>query len=359
MAAGEGQEHRMTLDGPMSMPPQWAEALLRLLLKRRDRESVSGDLLEQYRDTIVPERGKGADAWYVRQVGWVLWRAASPWAALIAATLTIRGAVDMFLPSHYTAGVVHPRSMIMTNTLLATWVGCGAWNAWRSGRLRSGIFVTFAAASLGALFSTAASLMLLALWHGPQTMAAINGSGGVDEMWGIPLMLIPIGTIWGTVGALAGKGVAVRTDSTLHATWVWAVLLTMAVLARDTLDWRVAPTQDAYARSVVSTWIAVAIFVASGAVTGWRSRSIVGSARAGMTTGILAAVAIDLVTLIQLAIRHDAHTMQMIAASGGLGEAFLLPFAVAVIGTVLAAAGGLFGGLASWSRERFSANLPR
>jgi len=36
------------------------------------------------------------------------------------ATLTSRGAVDMFVPSHYTAGVLHPRSMIMTNTLLAT-----------------------------------------------------------------------------------------------------------------------------------------------------------------------------------------------------------------------------------------------
>jgi len=102
--------------------------------------------------------------------------------------------------------------------------------------------------------------------------------------------------------------------------------------------------------------MAVAIFVVSGAVASWRSRSILASARAGMSTGILAAVSIDAVILIQLVIRLDAHTMQMIAASGGLSEAFLLPFVVAVPGTVLAATGGLVGSLVLWSKERLSPN---
>ena len=73
----------MTFDRPMSMPPRWAEALLRMLLKARDRESVSGDVLQQYRDTIVPEQAKRANAWYMRQVAWLLWRAAWPLAAMI------------------------------------------------------------------------------------------------------------------------------------------------------------------------------------------------------------------------------------------------------------------------------------
>jgi len=38
-------------------PPRWAEALLRAFLKPGDFESVSGDLLEQYRDSIYPARG--------------------------------------------------------------------------------------------------------------------------------------------------------------------------------------------------------------------------------------------------------------------------------------------------------------
>ena len=44
-------------------PPRWAEAILRVLLKPHDRETVSGDLLEEYRDTIVPTRGRAADLW--------------------------------------------------------------------------------------------------------------------------------------------------------------------------------------------------------------------------------------------------------------------------------------------------------
>jgi len=50
VAAGQGQEHRMTMDRPAAQPPRWAEATLRLLLKPEDRDSVSGDLLEEYRD---------------------------------------------------------------------------------------------------------------------------------------------------------------------------------------------------------------------------------------------------------------------------------------------------------------------
>lgn len=50
-------------------PPAWAEALLRRLLKARNRETISGDLLEEYREVILPLRGAGrAWMWYVRQV---------------------------------------------------------------------------------------------------------------------------------------------------------------------------------------------------------------------------------------------------------------------------------------------------
>jgi hypothetical protein len=50
-------------------PPRWADALLRSFLKYDEIETVSGDLLEVYRDSIRPQRGRWrADLWYVRQV---------------------------------------------------------------------------------------------------------------------------------------------------------------------------------------------------------------------------------------------------------------------------------------------------
>ena len=49
-------------------PPRWVEYLLRVFLKSRDRESILGDLLEEYREVALPTRGRfRAQLWYVRQ----------------------------------------------------------------------------------------------------------------------------------------------------------------------------------------------------------------------------------------------------------------------------------------------------
>jgi len=79
-------------------PPRWAEAILRVLLKPRQRESVSGDLLEEYRDTIVPARGHAADWWYVRQVMSYLLRASWAWGLLMGAALVFRYLLDTLAP---------------------------------------------------------------------------------------------------------------------------------------------------------------------------------------------------------------------------------------------------------------------
>jgi hypothetical protein len=55
-------------------PPRWADALLRISLNPQEAETESGDLLEAYRDSIYPLRGRWrANLWYVRQIlGYVL-----------------------------------------------------------------------------------------------------------------------------------------------------------------------------------------------------------------------------------------------------------------------------------------------
>ena len=57
-------------------PPQWADGLLHLFLEPDRAETESGDLLEAYRDSIRPQRGRWrADFWFVRQVAGYLVRA--------------------------------------------------------------------------------------------------------------------------------------------------------------------------------------------------------------------------------------------------------------------------------------------
>ena len=55
--------------GGSPRPPVWAETALRCLLPPRNRDTVSGDLLEEYREVVVPGRGVvRANLWYLRQV---------------------------------------------------------------------------------------------------------------------------------------------------------------------------------------------------------------------------------------------------------------------------------------------------
>jgi hypothetical protein len=50
-------------------PPRWAEALLMRLLNPNEREAISGDLLEEYREERLPATGRvRAGFWYLRQV---------------------------------------------------------------------------------------------------------------------------------------------------------------------------------------------------------------------------------------------------------------------------------------------------
>ena len=199
----------MTIDRRTTLPPRWAESLLRLLLSPKDSESVSGDLLEEYRESIVPALGASANRWYARQVGWYVLHATWPWAALVGGILVGRYLLDTLAPTHYSPGVRHPRSTIMSWALIATYAAGGCWHAWRTGQLRAGVIAAFVTAALGGALSSLGTVLCLAVWHDPETWRAIQGSGGIDEaLWGVPLMLVPVGSIVGTVGATVGRTAA-------------------------------------------------------------------------------------------------------------------------------------------------------
>lgn len=186
-------------------PPQWAEAILRLLLKPEDRESVSGDLLEEYRDTIVPALGSAADRWYVRQVGSFLLRTSWAWGAVVGAALVIRYLFDTLVPvTDY-----RMRARTLTYAIMAACLLAGFSAAWRTRCIRAGVLISFSAATLGALFSIVGAAVMLAIWHDPATLDEWRSSGGLDEAFiDVPLKVIAIGAAMGIAGALLGKGVA-------------------------------------------------------------------------------------------------------------------------------------------------------
>jgi hypothetical protein len=73
----------------MPHPPEVAELILRGLLPLDMRETVSGDLLEEYRESRVPAVGEfRADLWYWRQVGG-MWLRAYWWLVVSAVLLHV------------------------------------------------------------------------------------------------------------------------------------------------------------------------------------------------------------------------------------------------------------------------------
>ena len=94
----------------------------------------------------------------------------------------------------------------MSYALIATFALGSGWQAWRSGDLRSGVLVALATAVFGGALSAAGTVACLAIWHDPETLQAVQGSGGLAEaLWGVPLLLVPIGLIAGATGAVAGR----------------------------------------------------------------------------------------------------------------------------------------------------------
>jgi hypothetical protein len=194
----------MTQDRPTVLPPRWADATLRLLLRPEDRESVSGDLLEEYRDTIVPARGRRADLWYVGQVAWFLWRASWMWGAAVGGALLVRYLFDTLAPVTNYAD----RSALLSQTIMAAFGAAAGWNTWKTNQIRTGLLVALAAAVIGGVLSSAGSGVLLAIWHDPATLREWHNSGGLDEAFvGVPLLLIPISLVSGIAGAVFAKGV--------------------------------------------------------------------------------------------------------------------------------------------------------
>lgn len=175
-------------------PPEWCEFVLWLFLKPEDRDSVSGDLLEGYRETILAGRDRAAaDRWYLRQMAGFLWRSTWAWAATIAALGLGRGTLDALVPP---AGFYRP-SVVTDGLLIAVFVVIGFRAAWR-GRPLAGSVPESLANSVASVISTqimanlmifAGHLVFLGIRHDTQTLTAIERSGGFGEMFFLPVVV--------------------------------------------------------------------------------------------------------------------------------------------------------------------------
>jgi hypothetical protein len=188
-------------------PPDWAEALLRVALEPRNFDAVSGDLLEEYRESILSVRGQlRADRWYAFEVFGYVFRSARLWAALFGSAFVARTALDWLVPTDD----FHTRAAVSTYLGAGILLAAGFWAAKRVGSFGAGTIAGVAAAGFGALVSVVGAAALLAVVHDPVTMTSIRGSGGLEEVFTLPFMMVLPGFLLGTVGGVVGAAVKRR-----------------------------------------------------------------------------------------------------------------------------------------------------
>ncbi len=183
-------------------PPAWAEGLLQFVVRRDHRDSVSGDLLEEYRERMLPSRGAAAaDRWYVRQMFGYLWRATWLWAVMFAAAALLRDGLDRFDPpqSYYL------RSLVTTYTAIALFASAGFFGARRTRSFVGGALAGCAMGLIAAVITVAGSAVMLVIAHDPGTLDAIARSGGLGEAFILPFVIVVPGTVFATIAAAFGR----------------------------------------------------------------------------------------------------------------------------------------------------------
>ena len=234
-------------------PPAWAESVLRLLLPPRNRDSVSGDLLEEYRDVVVPSRGVlRAKLWYVRQlvsfvtvtsvgrasIDWMkedvmferLWRVTLVCSLLVAAVLLTRFLFDVIDPVDPVERFLaqarddyselnYPRRWVPAVAVGAILIGVGLFVAWRTSRITIGTMAAaIASASGSVIYVTLVVLVNILSAPSPDPLGDVPA--GLRYFGNVPTMLVPVlamlGILLGTIGGLFGRAIHVIRTAQSH-----------------------------------------------------------------------------------------------------------------------------------------------
>jgi hypothetical protein len=137
----------------MPNPPEVAQLLLHALLPMDMRETVSGDLLEEYRESRIPSIGRlRAGLWYWRQVGGMWLRAY--WALVVPAVLLLvvhdvfntfrspSGASYLDGLPRLVPGVISPLGVVGLLGL------ANAYGTWRTRRWEGGLVASLGVAAI-------------------------------------------------------------------------------------------------------------------------------------------------------------------------------------------------------------------
>jgi hypothetical protein len=183
-------------------PPDYAVALIEALVPRARRDSIVGDLLEEYHESVVPRQGsRAADGWFLRQALAFLWSASAAAGLAIAAIFTIRMLIGVAQPSNDLA----LRAQATTFVTMGLFVASGFRLGRSTGRFGGAAIVAIAATVIGTIYAYAMVFLCMAIAavvvH-PSPAAWIGLREGLD----IPVHVIAvIGVLLASAGSAVGR----------------------------------------------------------------------------------------------------------------------------------------------------------
>jgi len=184
-------------------PPGWAQWLVSALVPARTRESVLGDLLEEYRDGQMTARGTAAaSAWYVRQALAFLWRAAHPIGLAVAGNLSGRLLCDVVLTS--TARDLYARALITTLLAMAIFM----WFGFRLGQTTGRTAGAAAAALAGTVIATLYAYVFVLACMGAGFLLTVDAGVWKALLEGLDIpapVIAAIGIVLSSAGATIGR----------------------------------------------------------------------------------------------------------------------------------------------------------
>jgi hypothetical protein len=186
----------------MPQPPAVAHALIAMLVPVKRRDSIIGDLLEEYHETQVPQHGvAAADRWYIRQALGFLWSAAAVPGALVGSVLTVRLLLDVAARVPDTAD----RAWITTLAMMTLFTLTGFRLGLVTRRVSGAIVTALAATAVGTVAAYAAAFVSMGL-AGAFVHPGAEAWAGLREGLDVPAHVIAvIGTALACAGAALGR----------------------------------------------------------------------------------------------------------------------------------------------------------
>jgi hypothetical protein len=197
------EESRLGQPPAENDPPRWARSLLPWLVRADRADNIDGDLLEEYREAMLPERGRRrADVWYVQQIAVFLWRLSWIFAVVVALQALTRMIADTVVPPES----YQLRASLSTWGAIYAYLFAGAYAGWRTHRAVTGAIVALSAHVVGHAIAIAGTVGLyVALVSRDDTMLRLfRATGDWGEVFGMPIAVAPVVVVLGLAGGALG-----------------------------------------------------------------------------------------------------------------------------------------------------------